>query len=287
MSTATEPTTPQQPSTPDTSGALYDPTQRPAKGAMPAPEPPAGEPTDPPAEYEWDGLKTAFGGKYRTLADVEKSTKEAQAKMMKAEQARAAMESRLGMLTGPPLDPEGKPRAYDFKVPEGTSGEINPEDPLLQAFTAWGHKWGVPEAAAQELFEGGYVPLIAGETAGAKQAEIAFLADHYGSAEMAVAKVQESFGWAQEILGDDALPLLAAASSVGAVTVLLDRLRAAVTDVRLPSPGATSGSADTEADILAMMKADPNWEADPAKVARRTAWAEAEAARRRQAGTLK
>jgi hypothetical protein len=274
-----------------------------ATPAAPAAAPAAGgDPAAPaapetPRSYEHPWLQEEQGGKYFTLDEYRKGSSEKLKELHKAQQQIKLMEQKSPLLKGPPIDPEtGQPAPYTFTPSEANAKlgrQIDPEDPVLQGVTGWGHKWSVPQEAMQELFSGVYEGILdteaqADEDIAKEVAAAGFreLVEHYGSAEAANEAANGVLGWFEGLIGEENRDLVRAAVGLNPKAVkALDLAMKALDSVNLPAGGGGGAAqGDTHASILAMRSEDPNWRQNPQKVARYEKFLSDQATRNTAAG---
>lgn len=258
----------------------------PPGGAAPAqgqPGAPAA-PETPPAPYEHDWLETTEGGKYRTLDEYRKASDEKGTALRKALNQIRTMEAKSPLLKGPPIDAEtGLPGAYEFKPSEKNEKlgrQVDPEDPLLQAATSWGHKWSIPQEAMQELFSGAYEPMLDADMDTHMETENGRLLQFFGSVEAVTAGMDNIAYKLMDLLGgEEAYPEIRRAVGNSDTAIMLHKLIAAMDNVKLPSGGAAATTQESEAEILKMRAEDPNL-VKPGNRERYERWTQEEAARR-------
>lgn len=241
--------TPEAPETPAPEAAT--PAATPEAAAKPE------TPSADPDGYEHEALKSLFKGKYKTFADIEKgyseSSKQAREFKTAAEKAEERWKMAEGVI-GAPVDEEGKPAPYDFKLPEEVT--IVPE--LMEAFQKDLRDMNLAPSVGQKVLDR-YVAVEAGMESARRDMERDFVVQQIGGGDEAVAAaaVGETLAWVRQVLGDspeieDLLTSNGATSSYGKPLALLHHLRAAMTGAKL---GASSGTgAFGKADYDALMQ---------------------------------
>jgi hypothetical protein len=143
-------------------------------------------------------------------------------------QAYTELEKRFGAFTGAPKD--GK---YEFKMPEGITGELDQEHPIYKGFTDWATKNQLSANGYNELlgmfaqYEAGLAPDM-----GAIKAELGEKADE---------RIGAASSWAKANLDAAGLELFRAATSdanAAKVFQLIEQVIGKTRQVALPAPGA-------------------------------------------------
>lgn len=253
-----------------------------AAASTPEATPAAPEVTLP--DYEHEALKAIQGGKYRTFADIDKAQAAAVDQIRKLSEQSQAMKMRLGQFAGPPLDEDGKPRAYTINAPEDAPLPLDPESPEFQAVQEIATKYGAPEGMLQELHDKVLLPQISALIEHRHEVEAASLAEYYGSPEAMVAGARETSRWLVETLGEDKTDLLKRAMSTADAAFVLDLVRRGWGNVSLADKGggnSASSVADLKARAHALRNSDPEMKSEETKAAW-NAMNEAEAAERQR-----
>lgn len=242
----------------DDSGSETTETTAPEAAAAPeASAPEASAKAADPDGYEHEALKSLFKGKYKTFADIEKGYSESSKQAREFKTAAEKAEERwkaIEPIIGAPVDAEGKPAPYDFKLPEEVT--IVPE--LMEAFQNDLREMNLGPAVGQKVLDR-YIAVEAGMETARRELERDFVVQQLGGGEESVAKaaVGETLAWVRSVLGDspeieDLLTTPGATSSYGKPLALLHHLRAAMTGAKL---GASSGTgAFGKADYDALMQ---------------------------------
>lgn len=236
----------------------------------------AGAPEASTGDYEADWLKTFAGGKYRTIEAASKGydefgklvqTKAAALKELEAKVGdyEAKVKGTEGIL-GAPVDSEGKPAPYEFKMPEG----VEMDSTLKTAFEEFCRGANLSNAVAQKALEDVVIPWEAGSEVGRREAEKAIVVEALGGDEQIAAKVvADTFEWASSLFGGDKDKIERLQNGLGkygeAILALAD-LREALTGVSVGRGTGGVGGLD-EAGYQEMLR-DPNWMYNEAKTAR-------------------
>jgi len=203
-------------------------------------------------KYEAEWLESFEGGKYQTISAAQEA-------FGGLRRGLTAAQQKLKGFTGPPMTEDGQPGAYEFEVPEGVNAKIDTDNPMFTKLQEWGHKHGMSQEAAQELFAEVYAPSLAAEVGADKDAEMAFLTDHYQSAEVAQQRVAEVFDWASELVGEENIGVLKAVGRTADGILCLDILRSAFQNVTIPSDTIGSGGGMNDAKVQEIMS-QHGWE---------------------------
>lgn len=230
-----------------------------APEAAAVPEAAAPEAKGDPDGYEHEALKGLFKGKYKTFADIEKGYSESSKQAREFKTAAEKAEERwkaVEPIIGAPVDAEGKPAPYDFKLPEEVT--IIPE--LMEAFQADLREMNLGPAVGQKVLDR-YIAVEAGMEEGRRTVEKDFVVQQLGAGDekVAAAAVNETLAWVRSVLGDapeieDLLTSPGATSSYGKPLALLHQLRAAMTGAKLGASSGTSNFGKADYDAL-MQKA--------------------------------
>ena len=197
----------------------------PAEGVTPEVTPPVPVPPTAAnqAEPEWflsDGVKGTGKAPDWYKADKYK-TVDAQAK------AYGELEKRFGSFTGAPKD--GK---YDFKMPEGLTGELDYEHPIMQNFQKW--------ASEHQLNQDGYNSLL-GMFAEYEASLVPDMNDiKLAVGENADARITAAAAWAKTNFSSAEYEIFREATSgvnAAAVFKAIEAVIGKTRQVRLPKPG--------------------------------------------------
>lgn len=207
-----------------------------------------------PAEgdgYEHEALKGMFKGKYKTFADIEKGYSESSKQAREFQTAAEKAEERwkaIEPIIGAPVDAEGKPAPYDFKVPEEVT--IMPE--LMDAFQADLREMNLGPAVGQKVLDR-YIAVEAGMETARREVERDFVVQTLGAGDEAVAKaaVNETLTWVRSTLGDapeieEMLTGNGGAASYGKTLTILAQLRARMNGASMGASSGTSGFNDSD-----------------------------------------
>ena len=230
----------------------------------------------PHESYETEWLKVFAGGKYATLEAANKGYDDFGRLIQERSAALKELESKVGDyeakvkgtegILGAPVDSEGKPVPYEFKMPDGV--EMDPT--LKTAFEEFCRGANLSNAVAQKALEDVVIPWEAGSEVGRREAEKAIVVEALGGDEQVAAKVvADTFEWASSLFGGDKDKIERLQNGLGkygeAILALAD-LREALTGVSVGRGTGGVGGLD-EAGYQEMLR-DPNWMYNEAKTAR-------------------
>lgn len=188
-----------------------------------APPPTTPPPTPPPTETEWfyaNGVK-GIGPVPEWYKATKYKTMDEQAK------AYAELEKRLGGFTGAPKD--GK---YDFKMPDGITGEFDLKDPLFEGFNKW--------AVEHNLNQDGYQALLSMYAQSLAQQAPDIDAMKASLGEKADERIGAVKAWAAANLDEAAQAKLKLATSGHDTVEVLELVEAIIAKTRqpaMPKPG--------------------------------------------------
>lgn len=199
--------------------SLLDAATPPAPGAAPPPAPPPG--AAPPADWFYANGVKGEGPAPDWYKSAKYKTVDAQA------QAYVELEKRFGAFTGAPAD--GK---YEFKMPEGITGEFDFEDPLFKGFNEFAAKSHMNQETYQELL-GMYANALAQQAPdfNAMKAQLGEKADE---------RINAVTAWSKANFDEATQAKLRTASAGPDAVAVIELLEAAINKTRqvpLPKPG--------------------------------------------------
>jgi hypothetical protein len=184
-----------------------------------------------------------------------------------SEQAKAyvELEKRLGAFVGAPKDDKGQPKAYELKLPEGVTADMN--HPMMKGFNEWAQKNNVSNEKYNEL-----LGQLANYEA-AQQVPMSTVLTQLGKD--ANSRISNVVTWAKANLDAAGFQSLRTATSDGktaaAAFAVIEQMIAKTGQVRMPKPG-DDNAAPSEQGLAAIdaMQAAKNakgqrlYEIDPA-----------------------
>lgn len=255
-----------------------------AEGLLPPADGQAPADGQPPADLPW--WERAVPGKWKTEEDALKGYAESSREARRlADEAKAASEKIADFekltqgVIGAPVDEDGKPTDYQFKLPEGA--EFQPE--LLGKLTEFARARNLSQDVMQSAINDIVLPWQIGLEMGMREHEKAASQAYFGTGEDDRAFGKALGGlrdWAASMLQDlgaEALDDLDMAGNSAAAIKTLDRLRQRIS-------GATIGRGQHVAGGGLIGKAEydsitsaPGWQNDQASVAKVVAYLNATA----------
>lgn len=224
---------------------------------------------------QWALPSDALGGKYKTVADLASGYSEASRKAQE-------LGTKLKGFTGAPVDEFGKPAPYSFEPPEGMEW-AKPEDgdPLMDKAQAFFRENNVSGDLAQGLFALGAEwanEMVNRYDAKSEEEEAAKLAERFGGSEQAAAATKELLGVMLGALGKDREAEIREHLDSDARIGLFYDFMKSVQRRTLPTDGTPITGSLSEEQYQKIL-ATPNYENDPALVAKVMAHAAEKAAR--------